>query len=211
LQAGKRDHRLGASNGLDDRHPYPNPQQQYVGNGVGHNKLAATAPLPQQLRKQHALSEGDDTRGSKQQQQANRRSEMLLAKSLSSSSSSSAGSDSSDEDSTTKQSTTSSSDDGTQSLVPLSICHKDQHRSGYRGRFQGGYLYLELYASKDAACVKCDICLEMMNLRKFLKHMHRQADPDQLILVSFPQKFELYNFEPTAEEVCKFRCIRLLS
>jgi hypothetical protein len=84
---------------------------------------------------------------------------------------------------------------------PLSICHKDSHRSGCRGRFQGGYLYLDLYVDRDAACVKCDICLDMLTLRHFAKHMHRQADPDQLVIVSFPQKFELYNFEPTTEEV----------
>ena len=106
------------------------------------------------------------------------------------------------EDDDMKNSKTKSNQSGNDNEhKPLSICHKDNHRSGYRGRFQGGYLFLELYVSRDAACVQCDICMEMMNLRKFLKHMHRQADPDQLIVVTFPQKFELYNFEPTSEEI----------
>lgn len=83
---------------------------------------------------------------------------------------------------------------------PLQVTHRD-HRNGHtRGKSQDGELFLDLYKTRDAACVLCSACREMMSVRKFLKHAHRLCDPDEIVAVTMPQKLEMTSCQPDTEE-----------
>jgi len=87
--------------------------------------------------------------------------------------------------------------------APLAVIHRDNvHRQGTArvGRWQDGEVYLSIYRNKDSACIQCLTCHDFYTVRRFLKHMHKQSNPDELLEVNLPQKFELRNPSPTDGE-----------
>lgn len=86
--------------------------------------------------------------------------------------------------------------------APLAVVHRDNvHRgTGRVGRWQDGEVHLALYRNKDSACIQCMTCRDFYSVRHFLKHMHKQNNPDELLEVNLPQKFELRNPSPTDGE-----------
>ena len=65
------------------------------------------------------------------------------------------------------------------------------HRSNQRSRPQHGKLYTHLHTSRDAHCVECATCGEMMAVRAFVKHLHHPKNASDLLTVAVAHKLEL--------------------
>lgn len=74
--------------------------------------------------------------------------------------------------------------------VFLEIVHRDATRSS-RGRWQDGILHMHLYKDRDANCVTCVMCNELLSVRRFMKHMHPHNRVDELLEITLPQRLEL--------------------
>lgn len=76
-------------------------------------------------------------------------------------------------------------------MPPIVVLHRDNTaRSSQRGRWQEGYLRLQLYRNKDSLCIQCITCRETFTVKKFIKHLHHQNKRDELCEVSLVQKLE---------------------
>ena len=86
-------------------------------------------------------------------------------------------------------------------ITMLHIIHRDNcSRHNQRGRSQQGILHVKLQKQKDSACVECVMCREMFTLNKFKRHQHPLYRPEELLHVSLPQRLELSNPSPSANE-----------
>ena len=74
--------------------------------------------------------------------------------------------------------------------VFLEIVHRDATRSS-RGRWQDGILHMHLYKDRDASCVTCVMCNELLSVKRFMKHMHPHNRVDELLEITLPQRLEL--------------------
>ena len=72
----------------------------------------------------------------------------------------------------------------------LEIVHRDATRSS-RGRWQDGILHMHLYKDRDANCVTCIMCNELLFIKHFMKHMHLHNRVDELLEITLPQHLEL--------------------
>ena len=74
----------------------------------------------------------------------------------------------------------------------LQVVHMDSVQRGQKSRTQAGTLHMAKYQSREAMCIECNTCDEMLSIRRFLKHRHHLNNPDELVEVSLPQKLELH-------------------
>lgn len=65
------------------------------------------------------------------------------------------------------------------------------HRSTQRSRAQHGKVYVHLHSSRDAHCVECGTCGEMLSVRAFVKHLHHSKNQSDLMTVTVANKLEL--------------------
>ena len=86
-------------------------------------------------------------------------------------------------------------------LQPLAVLHRDpSQRGGQRSRTQEGVLHLQRLSTRDSHCIQCTTCQESFSVRRFLKHMHHQNNPDELLHVTLAKTLDLSNPHPTATE-----------
>ncbi|ELU06756.1 hypothetical protein CAPTEDRAFT_193962 [Capitella teleta] len=89
----------------------------------------------------------------------------------------------------------------TKTTPVLLVTHRDDRQGTHRGKAaQDGQLMLDLFLTKEAACIVCSACKERMSVKKFLKHAHRLSNPDELVAVAMPQKLQLTSGEPSSDE-----------
>ena len=84
---------------------------------------------------------------------------------------------------------------------PLAVLHRDAvQRLSQRSRWQDGQLHLDAFTDRQAACISCTTCSELLTVKRFMKHMHHQKNRDELAHVTLTQTLEMRAPEAASSE-----------